>query len=85
MPKANGYATSASVSRLLASGPDPLSASSGISLAGVTYGNGIAQSGTEATETLAGKAGAAGGLDFSLYMPPGSAALVRLPRGSPAN
>lgn len=59
-------------------------------MAGVTYGDGIAKSGVETTESLpASKSGGeaaatlrvpAGGLEFNLYMPPGSAALVRLPR-----
>jgi hypothetical protein len=82
VPKASGYATSASVSRLLASSSDPLSATNGISLAGVTYGDGIAKSGTETMESLASSKSNGSGLEFALYMPPGSAALVRLPRKS---
>lgn len=82
IPKASGYATSASVSRLLASSSDPLSATNGISLAGVTYGDGIAKSGTETMESLASSKSNGSGLEFALYMPPGSAALVRLPRKS---
>lgn len=81
--KPDNYAKSASVARLLATGSDPLTASSGITLAGVTYGYGIAKSGTESTENLAVSRTGSNG-EMVLYMPPGSAALVRLPaqRGS---
>lgn len=80
VPKASGYATTASVARLVAAGSNPLSATGGISLAGVTYGDGIAKTGTETTESLPSSKSNGAGLEFNLYMPPGSAALVRLPR-----
>jgi hypothetical protein len=79
--KAAGYATSATVSRLVAAGSDPLSATGkSISLGGITYGDGIAQSGEKATETLASSKVNGGGLEFTVTMPAGSAALVTLPR-----
>lgn len=78
LTKPDSYAKSASVARLLAAGSDPLTASSGITLAGVTYGDGTAKSGTEAIESLAVARSGSNG-EMVLYMPPGSAALVRLP------
>jgi hypothetical protein len=85
VPKAAGYANTATVARLSASSSSPLTANSGISLAGITYGDGIAQSGKETLETLTSvkpsqEALRVGGLEFKLHMPAGSAALVRLPR-----
>jgi hypothetical protein len=81
VPKSAGYATSATVSRLIATGPEPLAALNGtISLGGITYGDGIAKSGKERTETLAATRKNGSGLELQLYMPPASAALVRLPR-----
>jgi hypothetical protein len=79
--KGGSYASNAAVSRLLVSGTaDPLSARKGISLGGITYGDGIAQSGSRKVESLAVKAAAGGGLEVVLNMPPASAALVTLPR-----
>jgi hypothetical protein len=74
----SGYAAQASVSRLLA---PTLSAKQGISLGGITYGDGAAQRGSPVAERVEAKAAAGGGgLEMQLYMPPGSAALVTLPR-----
>jgi hypothetical protein len=75
----SGYASRASITRLIAPGPYPLEAMRGITLGGLSYGNGAAINGkpvTEGTNVTLVK----GMLQFSVNMPPGSAALVRLPR-----
>jgi hypothetical protein len=77
---ASDYAANASVLRLVAASSDPLTASSGISLGNVTYGLAAAPSGQQRTETLKTGSNPAGELKFAVYMPPGSAALVSLPR-----
>jgi hypothetical protein len=63
--------------RLTAPGPDPLSATQRITLGGVSYGLGGVASGKEVLESVPAVAGD-GRITMSVYMPPGSAALVRL-------
>lgn len=70
----------ASVTRLLASGTsDPLSAKTGISLGGISYGNGGVINGKEAVEQISTDR-VDGNIRITLQMPAGSAALVRLPK-----
>eukprot|EP00878_Enallax_costatus_P030032 GHUV01032636.1.p1 GENE.GHUV01032636.1~~GHUV01032636.1.p1 ORF type:complete len:158 (-),score=18.70 GHUV01032636.1:661-1134(-) len=74
-----GYTPTAKVLRLVAPGDNPLSATTGITLAGVTYGNGGVPRGTRKVEQIDVVADGSG-LKLTLYMPPASAALVRLPK-----
>lgn len=74
-----GYATDAAVIRLVAAGDTPLSATQGITIGGISYGNGGTKSGTKKVEVAKLKDNRNGGGLLSVYMPPGSAALVRLP------
>lgn len=72
-----GYGPMANVIRLVAPGDNPLSATTGITVAGVTYGNGGVPTGTRKVEQIDAVVDGSG-LKLTLYMPPGSAALVRL-------
>ncbi len=69
------------VTRLVASGPRPLQARYGISLAGRSYAmQGDTLTGAPAYEMLPSIPAPGGGAPtYKLYMPPGSAALVVLP------
>jgi hypothetical protein len=75
----SGYAPEAAVIRLTAARSNPLSATSGISIAGVTYGSGGVRSGERRVEVAKTMKNAKGGQMLTVSMPPGSAALVRLP------
>jgi hypothetical protein len=75
----SGYASRVTVSRLVAAGNYPLTATSGITIAGQSYGNGARVWGKETLETV-NVILVKDMLQFGVYMPPGSAALVRLPR-----
>lgn len=74
-----GYTPTANVIRLVAPGSDPLTATSGITIAGITYGDGGVAKGTKKIEQINAVADGTG-VKLTLYMPPGSAALVRLPK-----
>jgi hypothetical protein len=75
----SGYAPEAAIIRLTAAGSNPLSATSGISISGVTYGSGGVRSGERRIEAAKTMKNAKGGQTLTVTMPPGSAALVRLP------
>ena len=75
--RAAGYDSTATVLRLTAPGPDPLSATQGITLGGVSYGLGGVANGKEVVESVSAVS-YKGETTISVYMPPGSAALVRL-------
>ncbi|WIA23785.1 hypothetical protein OEZ85_013468 [Tetradesmus obliquus] len=75
----SGYASEASVIRMTAAGPNPLSATSGITVAGVSYGLGGAKSGERRIEAAKVSKNAKGGQMLTVQVPAGSAALVRLP------
>jgi len=75
--RAAGYDSTATVLRLTAPGPDPLSATQGITLGGVSYGLGGVANGKEVVESVSAVS-SKGETTISVYMPPGSAALVRL-------
>jgi hypothetical protein len=73
-----GYQSTAQLSRLVAQGDDPLSATTGISLAGRYYAAGCVEQGHDATLLLEADAGPSKQLSWSIYLPPGSATLVRI-------
>ena len=76
----SGYASQATVSRLIARGSEPLAANNGISLGGFSYIAGGAQIGKEFLEQVpVVLSNNSTSLRLAVYMPPGSAALVRLP------
>jgi hypothetical protein len=72
------YESTARLSRLVAQGDDPLSATTGITLAGRYYAAGCVQQGADATLLLEADAGPSKQLSWSIYLPPGSATLVRI-------
>lgn len=72
-----GYNQDANVTRLVARGEDPLSATSGITLGGYYFAVGGVVNGEDASE-LAPVDTSTGMTSWSIYMPPGSAALVRV-------
>jgi hypothetical protein len=75
-----GYASSASVTRLVARGNSPLTSfAGGVTIGGQRYGNGAQVQGKSAIESV-GVSLNGETLQFEVYMPPGSAALVQLPR-----
>jgi hypothetical protein len=71
-----GYTTAATVTRLVAQGDDPLSATSGITLGGYHYAVGGVKHGMDASELVPVEPGTPA---WRIHMPPGSAALVRVP------
>ncbi|KAF6263669.1 hypothetical protein COO60DRAFT_1698710 [Scenedesmus sp. NREL 46B-D3] len=73
-----GYNAPAVVTRLVARGEDPLSATSGITLGGYYYAVGGVQMGADASEIVPDGKDASGFTRWEVYMPPGSAALVRM-------
>jgi hypothetical protein len=78
------YQPIARLSRLVAQGEDPLSATSGITLGGRYYSAGCEQQGRDQTLLLDADAGPSQQqeqqLVWSIYLPPGSATLVRIQR-----
>lgn len=72
----DGYDTPAMVSRLVARGEDPLSATSGITIGGYYYAVGGVEKGEDATETVPMSLTDDDMVSWTIYMPPGSAALV---------
>lgn len=78
----SGYDSPALVSRLVARGEDPLSATSGITIGGFYYAVGGVQKGDDATETVPMMPTVDGKVSWTLYMPPGSAAVVTIPYGN---
>jgi hypothetical protein len=77
--RSSGYASQASVSRLTARGSEPLSSVNGINLGGIHYRAGGEQVGKEFIEYVPVTKLNTTSLRIAVYMPPGSAALVRLP------
>lgn len=73
-----GYDSPAALTRLVARGEDPLSATSGITLGGKYYAVGGAEKGDAASESIPMTPTADGMVSWSVYMPPGSAALVSI-------
>jgi len=74
-----GYAGPAKVSRLVARGEDPLSATGGVTIGGYFYGLGGVQKGEDRSEYV--QMTPDNGMQaWKIYMPPGSAALVTLPK-----
>lgn len=73
------YQSIARLSRLVAQGNDPLSATSGITLGGHYYAAGCREQGQDQTLMLEADAGPTQQLAWSIYLPPGSATLVRIP------
>ncbi|WIA08610.1 hypothetical protein OEZ85_008039 [Tetradesmus obliquus] len=73
-----GYNAPAVVTRLVARGEDPLSATSGISLGGYYYAVGGVLKGADASELVPNEKDSSGLTSWKVYMPPGSAALVRV-------
>lgn len=76
--KPGGYG-SASVTRLVAAGDAPLEAKGGVTLGGITYGNGGKLQGSQVVETVKRESDG-GRLAWRIAMPPGSAALVVVTR-----
>eukprot|EP00775_Hariotina_reticulata_P005367 gene5367-5602_t len=76
----SGYSSEAQVTRLLASGPDPLSATTGISLGGIIYADGGVRQGSAKTEKVLSDLASDGNIRLTVSMPPGSAAIVQLPK-----
>ena len=76
------YQPIARLSRLVAQGENPLSATSGITLGGRYYSAGCEQQGRDQTLLLDADAGPSQQqqLAWSIYLPPGSATLVRIQR-----
>lgn len=72
------YDSPALVSRLVAAGQDPLSATSGITLGGYYYAVGGVQRGADASETVQALASADGSRSWAVYVPPGSAAMITI-------
>eukprot|EP00878_Enallax_costatus_P009834 GHUV01010268.1.p1 GENE.GHUV01010268.1~~GHUV01010268.1.p1 ORF type:complete len:631 (+),score=180.97 GHUV01010268.1:56-1948(+) len=72
----DGYDSAAEVSRLVARGEDPLSATSSITIGGLYYAVGGVEQGEEVTEIVPMTPTADGRVSWTIYMPPGSAALV---------
>lgn len=77
------YQSTAQLSRLVAQGEDPLSATTGITLAGRYYAAGCVEQGQDATLLLEADAGPSKQLSWSIYLPPGSATLVRIQEQQP--
>ncbi len=76
---ASGDWGDASVTRLVAAGPRPLSARNQITLGGMGYmPSGSAMRGNTAMERVSVQRGSNGVSSYRVYMPPGSAAVVRL-------
>lgn len=75
----SSYQSVAHLSRLVAQGDDPLSATSGITIGGHYYSAGCMEQGRDQTLLLEADGGPSNQLTWSIYLPPGSATLVRLP------
>jgi hypothetical protein len=75
----SSYQSIAALSRLVAQGADPLSATNGITLGGRYYSAGCVQQGKDQTLLLQADAGPTKQLAWSIYLPPGSATLVTVP------
>lgn len=72
-----GYGGGAAVTRLVARGDDPLSATSGVTIGGYFFAMGGVQQGSDRTEWVAMNKNE-GMQAWEIYMPPASAALVRV-------
>lgn len=80
----NWHHATARLTRLVAAGNDPLSATSGVTLGGRSYAAGCVEQGRDQTLLLAADAGPNTQPTWSIYLPPGSATLVRLQPASTA-
>jgi hypothetical protein len=78
IPKIGGWGN-AQVSRLVAGGPSPLDAQTGISVGGIYFDDNSVMQGSKTTENV-NRAYNNYKLSWSVYMPPASAALVTIPR-----
>jgi hypothetical protein len=74
----------AAVSRMVAPGDAPLEARGGVSLGGITFAVGGAPQGAPTREAVPPAADDDGAPAWPVYMPPGSAALVVIPRSGTA-
>jgi hypothetical protein len=74
----SSYGPVARLSRLVAQGDTPLAATGGITLGGRFYAAGCVEQGAEQALTLEADAGPSQQLTWSIYLPPGSATLVRI-------
>jgi hypothetical protein len=77
--KAGGFGP-ATVTRLLAPGPNPLEAKTGITLGGVYFDDNAVKAGKPSSEHALRVRAADGNLSWNIYMPPASAALVEMLR-----
>jgi hypothetical protein len=75
----SSYQSIAHLSRLVAQGDDPLAATTGITFGGKWYAAGCSEQGRDQTLLLEADAGPTKQLAWSIYLPPGSATLVRIP------
>jgi hypothetical protein len=78
VPKVGGWGN-AQVSRMVAEGPSPLDAQTGISVGGIYFDADSNMQGKKVSEVV-NRVYSNYKLNWSIYMPPASAALVTIPR-----